>query len=102
MNDHFRRTFLGCHFFASSSSLRQELNQTTDSSTFVTPFQESCKRKGERERERGEKGSISSTFYEQLLHSQILKAQKRQLSCQSFFALLGSTRIEAALGMLMK
>ncbi len=27
--------------------------------------------------------SISSTFYDQLLHTQILKAQKRQPSCQS-------------------
>jgi hypothetical protein len=29
-------------------------------------------------------GSISPTFYEQLLHTQINKAQKRQSSCQSF------------------
>jgi hypothetical protein len=35
-------------------------------------------RKTVKEREIGrEEGSISSTFYEQLLHVQILKAQKR-------------------------
>jgi len=47
-------------------------------------------------------GSISSTFYEQLLCMQISKAQKIQSSCQSFFALSGSALIKAACRMLMK
>jgi hypothetical protein len=41
-------------------------------------------------------------FYEKLLHPQILKAQKRQSSCQSFFALSGSVHLKAAHRMLMK
>ncbi len=46
--------------------------------------------------------SISSTFYDQLLHAQILKAQKRQPSCQSFFVLLGSAHVKAGCITLMK
>jgi len=46
-------------------------------------------------------GSISSTFYEQLLGLQIPKAQKRQSSCQ-FFAHLGSAHTKAARRKLMK
>ncbi len=44
-------------------------------------------------------GSISSIFYEQLLHSQITKAQKRQ---SLFFALSGSAHKKAACRTLMK
>ncbi len=45
---------------------------------------------------------MSSTFYEQLLHTQIPKVQKRQSSCQSFFALLGSAHVKSVHTMLMK
>ncbi len=38
--------------------------------------------------------SILPTFCEQLLRTQILKVQKKQSSCQSFFALLGSAHIK--------
>jgi len=47
-------------------------------------------------------GPISSTFYKQLLHTQIPKAQKRQSSQQCCFTLLGPTCIKAAWKMLMK
>jgi len=41
-------------------------------------------------------GSISSTFYEQLLGMQIPKAQKIQSSCQVFFALSESAPAKSA------
>jgi len=47
-------------------------------------------------------GLISSTFYEQLLCMQILKAQKRQPNLTVFFVLLGSVHIKAARKTLMK
>jgi len=47
-------------------------------------------------------GSISSTFNEQLLCSQIPKVQKRQSNHQSFFALSGSVRAKATRRMLVK
>jgi len=47
-------------------------------------------------------GSNSSTFYEQLLCSKILKTPKRQSSCQSFFMILGSACAKAAHRTLMK
>jgi len=47
------------------------------------------------------RGSISSKFYKQLLHTQIPKAQKRHSSCQSI-VLLGSAHLKAALKTLMK
>jgi hypothetical protein len=46
--------------------------------------------------------AILPTFYVQLLHMQIPKAQKIQSSCQSLFALLGSAHIKAASKMLVK
>jgi hypothetical protein len=46
--------------------------------------------------------SISSMLYEQLLHTQIPKAQKNTVKSSVFFALLGSARAKAALRMLMK
>ena len=52
--------------------------------------------------EYGIMGSISSTFYEQLLRSQIPKAQKRLSSQLAFFALLGSASVKAACRMLVK
>jgi len=48
------------------------------------------------------KGSISSTFYEQLLCAQIPKAQKRLTTWLSFFALLSSLRAKSAGRMTMK
>ena len=47
-------------------------------------------------------GSISPTFYEQLLRSQIPKAQKSCLFWLSFFALFGSTSAKAARRTLVK
>jgi len=47
-------------------------------------------------------GSISSTFYMQLLHAQIPNAQKIQGSCQSFLALLGSAHVKSVGKMLVK
>jgi len=48
------------------------------------------------------KGSISSTFYKQLLQGQISKVQKRQSRSQSFFlAHLGSAHAKAAHRMLV-
>ncbi len=47
-------------------------------------------------------GSISSTFYEQLLRSKIPKVKKIQSSCQSFFALLGSMSVKAVRKTLVK
>jgi len=47
-------------------------------------------------------GSLSSTFYEQLLHMQILKAQKKNDNLTVFFALSGSVCVKAAHRMLMK
>jgi len=52
--------------------------------------------------DRYDQGSISSTFYEQLLRSQILNAQKRQSSWQCCLALLGPTSLKAAGKMLVK
>jgi hypothetical protein len=49
--------------------------------TDVVPTSE---RAGEFEWRLGGKVSISSTFYEQLLHAKIPEAQKRQSSCQFF------------------
>jgi len=46
--------------------------------------------------------SISSTFYEQLLRTQILNAQKRQSSQQCCLALLGPTGVKAVGRTLMK
>jgi len=46
--------------------------------------------------------SISPIFCERLLHAQIPKVQKRQSSCQSFFALLGSALAKAAHRPMMK
>ncbi len=50
----------------------------------------------------GDLVSISPTFYEQLLHSQIPKAEKIQLSHQHLFMLLGSVRVKAVHRTLMK
>ena len=47
-------------------------------------------------------GSISPTFYKQLLRTQIPKAQKSCLTWLSFFALLGSACVKAACRMLVK
>jgi hypothetical protein len=47
-------------------------------------------------------GSISPTFYEQLLHGQIPNAQKDSQVINVFFELLGSTSIKAACKTLMK
>ena len=48
-------------------------------------------------------GSISPTFYEQLLHAQTPKAQKIQSSpCWFLFALLGSTNVQAVCKMLVR
>jgi len=47
-------------------------------------------------------GSILSTFYAQLLHAQITKAQKRESSYQCLFALLLSACPKAATKMLVK
>ena len=44
---------------------------------------------------RGDRGSISPTFYAQLLRLQITKAQKRQ-STQAAFELLGFARVKGA------
>ncbi len=46
--------------------------------------------------------SISSTFYIQLLHLQILKALKYTDDLTIFFTLLGSTSVKAALKTLVK
>jgi len=46
--------------------------------------------------------SISSTFYEQLLHAQIPKAQKKTDNLTVFFALSGSVCVKAAHRMLIK
>jgi len=46
--------------------------------------------------------SISPKFYEKLLRAQIPKAQKRQSSSQSVFALLGSVRAKNACRTLVK
>jgi hypothetical protein len=46
--------------------------------------------------------SISPTFYEQLLCSQIPKAQKKLLNLTVFIALLGSVRVKAARRTLVK
>jgi hypothetical protein len=46
-------------------------------------------------------GSISPTFYVQLLHLQIPKAQKNSVKPSVFFALLGSARIKAVSKMLL-
>jgi hypothetical protein len=45
--------------------------------------------------------SISSTFYEQLLHVQTPKAQKKTVKLKVLFALLGSALIKAARQMLV-
>jgi len=47
-------------------------------------------------------GLISPTFYEQLLHAQVPKAQKIQSSHQSFFALFGSVRVKSVRKMLVQ
>jgi len=47
-------------------------------------------------------GSISSTFYEQLLLAQIPKAQKKTYNLTVFFVLLGSALKKAAYRMLIK
>jgi len=47
-------------------------------------------------------GQISATFYEQLLHAQIPKAQKKTDSMTVFFALLESAHIKAVRKMLVK
>ena len=47
-------------------------------------------------------GSISSTFYEQLLRVHTPKALKKTAKSSSFFALLGSTSVKAACRTLMK
>jgi hypothetical protein len=47
-------------------------------------------------------GSISSTFYEQLLWGQIPNAQKKTYNFTVFFALLGFAPIKAVQIMLMK
>ena len=47
-------------------------------------------------------GSISPTFYKQLLCMQIQKAQKKTFKLSRFFALLGSTSVKAACRMLVK
>ena len=47
-------------------------------------------------------GSISPTFYEQLLCTQIPKAQKKTVKLSSFIALLGSARVRAARRTLVK
>jgi len=41
-------------------------------------------------------GSISSTFYEQLLHTKIPKVQRDSQVINVFFALLGPARAKAA------
>jgi len=41
-------------------------------------------------------GSISPTFYEQLLHAQIPKAQKDTDDLTVFFALLGSAGVKTS------
>jgi len=46
--------------------------------------------------------SISSTFYQQLLHAQIPKAQKKTVNLLVFWALLGSVQTKAAHRMQMK
>ena len=47
-------------------------------------------------------GSISSTFYKQLLRTQTPKAQKKTVKSSSFFALLGSASAKVARRMLVK
>ena len=47
-------------------------------------------------------GSISSTFYEQLLHAQILKVLKRQVKLSVFLQLSGSVHVKPSCRMLMK
>jgi hypothetical protein len=47
-------------------------------------------------------GSISTTFYEQLLRIQIPKAQKNRVKPSVFFAFLGSAQVKAARKMFMK
>jgi len=47
-------------------------------------------------------GSISSTFYVQILRSQIPNAQKKQSSWQCCLALLGPTSVKAVCKTLMK
>ena len=47
-------------------------------------------------------GSISPTFYQQLLHTQIPKARKKDSQLKQFFALLGSAGVKAAHKMLVK
>jgi len=49
-----------------------------------------------------DQGSISPMFYEQLLHLQIPKVQKKLLDLTVFFALLVSACIKAARRTLMK
>ena len=49
-----------------------------------------------------EPGSISPTFYEQLLLAQIPKAQKKPVKLSSFIALLGSARVKATRRTLVK
>jgi len=46
--------------------------------------------------------SISSMFYEQLLHAQIMQGQKKTDNLTVFFMLLGSARIKAASRTLIK
>ncbi len=50
----------------------------------------------------GEQGSISVTFYEQLLHMQIQKAQKNTGDLTVIFALLESALVKAARKTLVK
>jgi len=45
---------------------------------------------------------ITSTFYELLLHAQILKAQKKTAKLSAFFLLLGSSLEKVACKTLMK
>jgi len=54
------------------------------------------------QQEKDHQGSISPTFHEQLLLSNIPNAQKVQSSGQSFFALLGSARPKGMCKMMMK
>jgi len=54
------------------------------------------------EEEEGDQGSISPTFYEQLLRVQIPKTQKDTDDLTVFFSLLGSALVRTAHKMLVK
>ena len=71
----------------------------------INPFRHSWKRRSFKATitlKNSDLGSISPTFYKQLLRAQISKAQKKTVKLSSFIALLGSASVKSAHRTLVK